>query len=232
MTGAADGLGRAASLAYATSGATVILLGRTIKKLERVYDEIERGGCRQPAIYPMNLEGATPRDYEELAAKVQSEFGRLDGLLHNAAELGDLRPIAQFDVLTWVKTLQVNLTAPLLLTQALLSLLLKADDSSIVFTHDAVADEGNAYWGAYGASKGGALALMRILANELEANTRVRVNAIRPCPVATGLRLRAYPAENRETLPKPEELMETYLYLMGPESIGVTGQVLDAKPSV
>ncbi len=230
VTGAGDGLGKAASLSFAAHGATVILLGRTLKKLERVYDEIEKAGHPQPAIYPMNLEGATPKDYEELSNVVRTNFGRIDGILHNAAEMGTLTPLVHYDVMTWVKVLQANLTAPFLLTQSLLPLLIETGETRVMFTHDEVADSGKAYWGAYGASKGGALTLMRTLANELEANTGVRVNAVCPGPVATRLRLRAYPAENRAVLPRPADLMGTYLYLMGPDSQSLTGQVVTAEP--
>jgi len=230
VTGAGDGLGKAASLSFAAHGATVILLGRTLKKLEQVYDEIERGGHLQPAIYPMNLEGATPKDYEDLANVVRTKFGRIHGILHSAAEIGTLTPIVHYDVMTWIKVVQTNLTAPFLLTQALIPLLTETGETSVLFTHDEVADSGKAYWGAYGASKGGALTLMKTLANELETNTGVRVNAICPGPVATRLRLRAYPAEDRAKLAQPGDVMSTYLYLMGGDSVGTTGQLIFATP--
>ena len=98
VTGAGDGLGRAAARCLAAHGATLILLGRTIRKLEQVYDDIEKAGGPKPAIYPMNLEGAIPKDYLDLAQVLDSEFGRLDGLLHNAALLEGLTPIANYDI--------------------------------------------------------------------------------------------------------------------------------------
>lgn len=229
VTGAGDGIGRAAAKRFSDFGATVILLGRTIKKLEDVYDEIEKAGNPQPAIYPMNLEGASPRDYEDLGVTLKSEFGRLDGLLHNAAILGTLTPIAHYDVELWFQVMQTNLNAPFLLTRACLELLMAAPDASVVMTSDVVGRKGRAYWGAYGVSKFGLEGLMQILADELETNTRVRVNSVDTGPVRTRMRRQAYPAEDPNTLPLPEDVLKPFLYLMGPESKEVTGQQFSAS---
>ena len=207
----------------------MILLGRTIAKLERVYDEIEQAGHPQPAIYPMNLEGATPKDYAELAATLAREFGRLDGLLHNAALLGSLSPMAHQDIDLWFKVMQVNLNAPFLLTRACLGLLMQAPDASIVFTSDQVGRRGRAYWGAYGVSKAGIEGMSQILAQELETNTRVRVNSLDPGAVRTRMRTLAYPGENALANPAPEAIMPAYLYLLGPDSQGITGQQFEAQ---
>lgn len=228
ITGAGAGIGRTMALAAAAHGATVVLLGRTIRKLERVYDAIERAGHPQPAIYPMNLEGATPKDYADLAERLNDAFGRLDGLLHNAAMFEALTPLPHFDPESWYRILQVNLNAPFLLTRALLGLLGRSPDASVLFTTDRVADEGRAYWGAYAVSKGGIQTLMRLLAEELETNSPIRVNAIDPGPVRTELRLRAYPAADTSSWPEPEALIDEYLYLLGPDSKGVTGQLIRA----
>ena len=134
VTGAGDGIGRAAALAYAAHGATVVLLGKTVPKLEAVYDEIESGGGAPPAIYPMHLEGATPHDYDELAKAMDTNFGRLDGILHNAASLPYLSRIKDYETEDWLKVMQVNLNAPFFLTQACLALLEKSDDASVLFT--------------------------------------------------------------------------------------------------
>ncbi len=228
VTGAGDGIGRAAAESFAAHGATVVLLGRAIRKLEKVYDEIEQAGHPQPAIYPMNLEGATPKDYGDLAQVLETEFGRLDGLLHNAAMFGGLTPIAHYDIEQWYRILQVNLNAPFLPTRAVLGLMIRSPDASIVFTADAVSDRGQAYWGAYGVAKGGTRTLMKMLADELEANTPVRVNGIDPGKVRTNLRLRAYPGGDPEWS-APDAIMGTYLYLMGADGKGVTGRTLQAQ---
>jgi NAD(P)-dependent dehydrogenase (short-subunit alcohol dehydrogenase family) len=226
ITGSGDGIGAAAAESFAAHGATVILLGRTIKKLERVYDRIVAAGHPQPAIFPMDLEGAKPEHYQQLADALRQEFGRLDGLLHNAAQLGALMPLEHYDPQLWGRLLQVNLTAPFLMTRALLPLLKQAAEASIVFTSSAVAQRGLAYWGAYGASKAGADNLMQTLADELETNTAIRCNSIDPGAVRTAMRRLAFPGEDPSTLPEPVELMDAYLYLFGPDSHSVNGQIL------
>lgn len=226
ITGAGDGLGKTAAIACAAHGATVILLGRTIAKLEAVYDTIEAAGGMQPAIYPMNLEGATLHDYAELAETLGKEFGSLEGLLHNAAQLRLLSRIDDYDAETWYQVMQVNLNAPFLLTQACLPLLRKASDASVVFTSDQVGRTGKAYWGAYGVSKFGLEGLMQILAEETRDSSTIRVNSFDPGPTRSKLRLTAYPGEDAETLKTTDALIPDYLWLMGPDSIGTTGQAL------
>ncbi len=225
VTGASSGIGAAAAKAFAAHGATVIMLARSVPKLEAIYDEIINAGHPQPAIYPMDLEGATYAHYEELATTLEKEFGRLDGLLHNAAMLGSLMMLEQHDLGLWAKTLQVNLTAPFLLSRACLPLMRLSEDASVIFTSSAVAHHGKAYWGAYGVSKAGADNLMQIMADELENNTPIRVNSIDPGAVATQMRRKVYPGEDPRSLPKPETIMATYLYLMGPDSKGETGHI-------
>jgi NAD(P)-dependent dehydrogenase (short-subunit alcohol dehydrogenase family) len=229
VTGAGDGIGRACAKAFAAHGATLILLGRTTRKLELVYDEIEQAGHPQPAIYPLNLEGATARDYEDLATTLQQEFGRLDGLLHNAAMLGTLTPIAHYDVELWMKSIQVNLNAPFILTRACLGLLMASQDASVLFNSDRVGRQGKAYWGAYGVAKAGIEGLMQILADELETNTRVRVNSIDPGAVRTAMRALAYPGEDPNQLPGPADIVKPFLYLMSAESRGRTGRQFMAQ---
>jgi NAD(P)-dependent dehydrogenase (short-subunit alcohol dehydrogenase family) len=225
ITGAGDGIGKAAAKAYAKHGATVILLGRTTQKLESVYDEIISERSVQPAIYPMNLEGASPKDYADLANTIDTEFGALHGLLHNAAMFGAASPIQHHDIDLWYKVMQINVNAAFLMTRALLPLLVKTDDARIVFTTD---DKTQAYWGAYGTSKAAINGLMNILADELDTEHPVRVNAIHPGPVRTRLRARAFPGENPNTLKTPDEIMAGYLYVMG-ENCDKNGEIIQAQ---
>ncbi len=225
VTGAGDGIGAAAARSYAAHGATVILLGRTIPKLEAVYDEIIESGAPQPAIYPLDLEGANYDHYMQLAETIEKEFGALDGLLHNAAMLGTRMMLEQFDLKIWARVMQVNLTAPFLLSRATIPLMRKSDDASMLFTSTSVAQVGKAYWGAYGVSKAGADNLMQIIADELECNTHIRANSIDPGAVATRMRQLAFPGEDPASLPKPEDVMPAYLYLMGPDSKPHTGEI-------
>ena len=229
ISGAGDGIGRAASLSFAAHGATIILAGRTTKKLEAVYDEIEQNGGPQPAIIPINLDGAAPHDYELVADTIAKEFGRLDGLLNNASILGARTPIDNYDPSIWNQVMQINVNAQFLLTQAMLPLLMKSDDASIVFTSSGVGRKGRAYWGAYAVSKFATEGLMQTLADELEGTSNIRVNCINPGATRTNMRAKAYPAENPNELATPEQIMPLYLYLMGIDSQGTTGQSLDAQ---
>jgi NAD(P)-dependent dehydrogenase (short-subunit alcohol dehydrogenase family) len=227
VTGAGDGIGRSAAKTFAAHGATVILLGRTLPKLEIVYDEIEAAGHPQPAIYPMNFEGAIEKDFLNMCDALTDEFGRLDGILHNAAELGQRTPISSYANDVWLRLMQVNVNAPFMLTKALMPLLENAPSASIVFTGSSVGLQGRAFWGAYAASKAAAENLMQTLAEELHETTNIRANSINPGPTRPQLRAAAYPAENPGTIKTPEELMPAYLYLMGDDSIGVSGEQFD-----
>jgi len=230
VTGAGDGIGKQAALSYAACGATVILLGRTTKKLEAVYDQIESLGYPQAAIVPLNLDTAAEHDYIELANTIETEFGRLDGILHNASILGDRTPLANFEPSTFEQVMRVNVTAAFLLNQALIPLLQKAPKASIIFTTSSVGRKAKAYWGAYAVSKFATEAMMQLLADELENISNIRVNAINPGGTRTNMRAHAYPAEDPNTLKTPLDIMPLYLYLMGNDSADVNGQSLDAQP--
>jgi len=229
VTGAGDGIGRAVALGLAAHGATLVLLGKTIPKLEAVYDAIVAAGGPQPALYPMHLEGASPHDYQELADRIQQEFGRLDGLLHNAANLPYLSRIKDYDAEDWLRVMQVNCNAAFLMTQACLPMLLEAPDATILFTSDQVTSLPKAFWGAYGASKAAVDHLMRVLAEELE-ESRVRVNSIDPGPTNTALRRRAFAGDETSKLKAPEALLPWYLWLLGPDSTGTRGERLVYAP--
>lgn len=229
ITGAGDGIGRAAALSFAQHGATVILAGRTVKKLEAVYDQIEAAGYPRPAIFPINLEGAAAHDYEVVAATIENEFGRIDGLLNNASVLGNRTSIENYDPSVWTQVMQVNVNAQFLLTQAMLPLLMKSNNASVIFTSSGVGRKGSAYWGAYAVSKFATEGLMQTLADELENTSSIRVNAINPGPTRTNMRAHAYPAENPNSLATPGQIMPAYLYLMGADSNDTNGQSIDAQ---
>jgi NAD(P)-dependent dehydrogenase (short-subunit alcohol dehydrogenase family) len=227
VTGAGSGIGQAVAKAYAKHGATVILLGRTKKRLEETYDAIESTGGPTPALIAFDLEKAPTEDYYKLGETLHSEFGTLHGVVHCAAKLSLLSRLDDYDVETWNRVIQVNLTAPFILTQACLPLLRQADDASIIFTSDKIGRKGKAYWGAYGVAKSGIEGLMETLADELE-NSQIRVNSIAPAPTQTALRAWAFPGEDPRSLPRPETRVMNYLYLMGPDSRGISGQRFDA----
>lgn len=211
VTGATGGFGKAISLACARHGATVILLGKNLRLVEALYDEIEQAGYPKPAIYPMNLEGATEHDYQELAQNVEKEFGHIDGLIHCAALLGAPTPFEHSDTETWYQVHQVNLHAPYLLTRNLIPMLRKSKQASLVFMVD---DKKTAYWDAYSVSKQGIVGMAELLAAEFEGSS-LHVNCVNPGKTLTGLHLRAFPAaDDNDQLPRPEDHTKTFLYLM------------------
>lgn len=227
VTGAGDGLGRAAALAFARHGASVILLGKTTRKLEQVYDEILAAGGPEPSIAALDLARAHGPDYAQLAEQIGVSWGRLDGLLHNAAMLGQRAPIEHYDIAIWHQVMHLDLNVPFILTQTLLPLLRKSADPSVVFTSSSVGRQGRAYWGAYAVAKAGIENLSQILADENQG--RIRVNSINPGACRTRMRREAYPGEDPETRPEPSALMTPYLYLIGPDSQGVSGQSIDCQ---
>lgn len=229
ITGASDGIGRAVAKALAAHGARVVLHGRNVKRLEAVYDAIVAAGGQRPSIVPLDLEKAGPAEYESLASAVEKEYGRLDGLLHNAGMLGERAPIEHYDVAKWMRTLHVNANVPFILTQRCLPLLKRSADPSIVFTTSGVVPRPRAYWGAYLVSKWAAEGLMRMLADELETSPAMRVNSLNPGAVKTNMRLQAYPAEDRSVLKEPDAIVAPYLFLLGPDSKGISGQSFDCQ---
>jgi len=231
ITGASDGIGRAVALACAGHQATVILIGRNEGKLEAVHAEITASGAPEASIAVLDLERALAADYDRVADAVLERYGRLDGLLHNAALLGTLSPIEHYDVPTWCRVLHVNVTAAFALTQVLLPALKKSADASVVFTASTVGRQGRAYWGAYAVSKFAVEGLSQVLSAELEGISRVRVNTLNPGRARTAMRRQAYPAEDIQTLPLPAALTAPYIALLGPASRGISGGSFDAQPS-
>jgi NAD(P)-dependent dehydrogenase (short-subunit alcohol dehydrogenase family) len=229
VTGAGRGIGAAAARTYAAHGATVLLLGRTEANLSALYDEIEAAGHPQPVVIPFDLETALPHQYDELAATIEAEFGRLDGVLHNASIIGPRTPIEQLTGEQFMQVMHVNVNATFMLTTALLPLLKLSGDASIAFTSSSVGRKGRAYWGAYGVSKFATEGLMQTLADEIDGLGSLRANSINPGATRTDMRAQAYPAEDPTNNPTPEEIMPVYLYLMGPDSKGINGQALDAQ---
>ena len=227
VTGANRGIGRAVSHDLARHGATVILHGRDANALDAQYKEIRTLGP-EPAVAALDLERATGEDYQNLTARLESRYGKLDGLLHNASILGDRSPVEHYDIGLWQRVMHINVNAAFILTRCLLPLLRRSEDASVVFTTSGVGNQGRAYWGAYCCSKFATEGLAQTLADELE-NTNIRVNCIDPGAVRTAMRQAAYPAEDPQTLPTPESLTGTYLYLLGPDSRRVNGERIRAQ---
>ncbi len=216
ITGATSGIGRELAITCAKHQATVIVLGKNKKKLEKLYDEIMNlGSVPEPLLLPFNLAGANPQDYQDLALEIAKSFNRLDGLVHNAATLGTKTELIHYDILKWYETLQVNLNAPFLMTQALLPVLKLSKQASIIFTTANEGMHGQPYQGAYGVSKAGINNFMQILASELESHTTIRVNSINPNKVYSGIYNQNFPATDPSTLPSIQDIMPLYIKLLG-----------------
>jgi len=229
ITGASDGIGRAVAIAAAQRGAQVILIGRSARKLEAVRNTIVADHGDVATIALLDLEKALAGDYDRLAAAVLEHYGRLDGLVHCAAILGTLTPVEQYDVPQWCRVLHINVTAAFVLTQVLLPALRLSADASVIFTSSGVGRQGRAYWGAYAVSKFAVEGLNQVLAAEMSGNSTVRVNVLNPGPVRTLMRRQAFPSENVDALTTPEVVAEQYLWLLGPQSAGLSGQSIDCQ---
>lgn len=223
VTGAHGGLGSVAALACATAGATVVLLGRKVPKLNRVHDAIVARGAPAPLLYPLDLEGASPDDHLELARRIGDAFGRLDGLLHCAASFAGLTPFEQTDPAALARAIHVNLTAPMWLTQACLPLLRRANDGAVVFAVDDPARVGRAFWGGYGLAHLGLDGLVPMLQAEL--GDAVRVSGIRPGPMRTPLRARAYVEADDRVARDPAGYAGACVELLSSAGAGRRGQV-------
>lgn len=223
VSGAQGGLGNAAAQACARAGATVVLLGRKPAKLNRVYDACARLGP-EPLLYPLDLEGAAPDDYAELADRLQRELGRLDGLLHCAAEFRGLTPLQHTDPANFARAVHVNLTAPWWLSQACLPLLKQSTDAALVFTLDDLDRVGQAYWGGYGLAQHGLVAMVGMLHAELGASS-VRVSALQPGPMRTSLRARAYADDADLQARHPDDYAQACVTLLSPAGASQRGQV-------
>ncbi len=229
ISGSGSGIGRQIAKTFSEFGADLILLSKSLEKLETLYDELKQDYSNNVIIQPLDLEKAEEVDYEEIIRAIGDEYPKIDGLVNNAAILGEKKPLEQYSYLSWKNVLKVNLDASFLLTKNLMPLLKKSDNSSIIFTSSGVGRRGRAYWGAYSISKFATEAMMQILSEELQNTSNIRVNCINPGAVRTKMRESAYPAEKPEKNPLPVEIIEIYLYLMSDMSLKINGQSIDAQ---
>jgi NAD(P)-dependent dehydrogenase (short-subunit alcohol dehydrogenase family) len=229
ITGATGGIGRAVALNAALEGAELVLIGRSVSKLQSLHTELTQLVPGAALMAQLDLENALANDYDRIADAVVNRYGKLDGLVHCAGMLGALTPIDQYDVPTWCRVMQVNVTAAFALTQVLLPALRKSADASIIFTSSSVGRKGRAYWGAYAVSKFAVEGMAQVLAAELEGTSHVRVNTVNPGRARTAMRRQAYPSEDLESLPLPDALVGPYLRLLGPRGVGISGQALDCQ---
>jgi NAD(P)-dependent dehydrogenase (short-subunit alcohol dehydrogenase family) len=231
VSGAGGDLGSAAAEACATAGATVILLGRTVKTLERSYDRIARIHGTTPFLAPFDLATAAPEEFNVLADAIATRLGVLHGILHCAAHMDFLGPLRDVTESSWRIHLDINLTGPFRLTQSLLPLLESSGSGAVLFVSDSEARSQRAYWGPIAVAKAGMEAYARVLAEEHEASGRVRVNVLVPGPIRSHLRRKAYPAEQQSVLPTPERLASTIIDLLREDSPYGNGERVLLSPT-
>lgn len=225
ITGAGGGLGSAVARAAAKAGAELILVGRRVKSLEKIYDAIVADGSPEPALFPLDFTKAGADDYQRLVDGITADFFRLDGIVHLAAHFDGLRPLHDFDVANWQRALHVNLTAPFAITESCMPLLRAAPDASVVFAADHVGREAKAYWGAYAVAKTGLETTVKLFASEYEHVQHLRFNAVDPGPMLTALRKKAFPNDDPDAR-DPEVAVAKFLELLGPASRGISGRIL------
>jgi NAD(P)-dependent dehydrogenase (short-subunit alcohol dehydrogenase family) len=229
ITGASDGIGKCIAERFASYGATLVLLGRSQAKLEKICDSIEEKSLNKVIIQPMDFAKASEPEYKVLAESMADQFSCLDGLIHNAGTLGARTSIEFYPAESWNETMQVNISATFLLTKALLGCLNNSADARILFTSSSVGRKGKANWGAYAVSKFALEGLMQTLADELKNTSNIRVNSINPGGVRTAMRRAAYPAENPDSQPKPDVLMPLFLYLFTDAARVIHGETLNFR---
>jgi NAD(P)-dependent dehydrogenase (short-subunit alcohol dehydrogenase family) len=228
VTGAYGGLGSAVARAAARAGATVVITGKRKRQLEQLYDAMLAEGLAEPVIHPLDMESATPRDYEALAEGLQRDLGRLDGIVHAAASFAGLTPLAMHKPDAWLRALHVNVSAPFALTQACLPLLTAAPDSAVVFVLDDPGLVSRAHWGAYGVSKA-ALERFAAILHEEHDEDALRVHALLPAPMRTTLRRLAYFGEDTMQVPPPDAAADAAVWLLGAQAAAARGSVLDLR---
>ncbi len=225
VTGAGQGIGQTAAIAFAKQGATVILIGRTQSKLEATYDAIQSQDLPEALIFPMDLNKATQDNFKAMAEGIYQQLGRLDGILHNATDFNNLSPLEIQTAEQFEEMFRVNTIAPFDLTKACLPLLERSTNASVIFTSSSSAQTPKAYWGSHGISKAATDFMMQMWVQELENRPNIRFNSIAPGALKSPQRKKTHPGELHSELPTMESAMPLYLYLMGDDSIGVTGKV-------
>ena len=226
ITGAGAGLGRALSLRLAELGATIILVGKTTKKLEQVYDEIEAAGGPQAAIFPMDLAKANEQEFIGLAQAIAQNFSKLDSVILNAATLGQHGPVVHLEIDQWQRAIQTNLTANFLFCKHFAGLLNVSEKSSLTFISDTLANQGRAYWACYSSMKAAMENLIEVVADEWESNTAIHANILQVSAMQTSLRRQAFPAEDPASLPDPALMTLPIVALCDPGQDWPRGQRL------
>jgi NAD(P)-dependent dehydrogenase (short-subunit alcohol dehydrogenase family) len=224
VTGGAKGIGKGIAAAFLNEGASVVICGRNELSLKAACNDLGKLG---PVDYVV-ADISHLDDVRNLADEVGAKWGSLDVLVNNASILGDRKPIIDYPEDVWEEVIDINLNAQFFITKALLPLLMKSENASIINVSSSVGRKGKKEWGAYAASKFGVEALTQVLADEL-GGSGPRVNSVNPGGTRTDMRADAYPDEDPMSLPSPEDISPVFVYLASDESIGVTGKEFSAR---
>ena len=230
VTGASQGIGRAVALAAAAHGATVVLLARNIKRLEAVYDEIVAAGSPEPAAIPLDLLTASDDDFNAVAVKIHQELGQLDGIVHCASHFYALSPLENQGIDEWMNQFRINTVAPAALTRACLPLLKASADASVVAVGETHGLHPGPFWGGFAVSHAGLPHWVRMAASEWDNQPNLRINLLIPGPVQSPQRVRTHPGEAKTALPPTDSLTPAFLYWLGPQSQGQSGQIIELNP--
>ena len=218
ITGASKGIGRSLAINLSKHKANVILLARNEDLLDSLYDEIKEKYNTNPMIIGCDLSQFEEDKAQEIANVVSKNYKCLDALINNASIFKKMSSVNDYDLKSWKKVLNVNLTSAFLLSKYLMPLMMDSKLPRIIFTSSGVANKGKAYWGAYSVSKAGIKNLSEILNDELNSLTNFKVFNFNPKETRTEMRALAYPAENPSSVKVPDELINYYLWMLSERS--------------
>lgn len=227
ITGASQGLGEQVAAAYTAAGATVILMARSQKKLEKVYDSIAQSGGAEPFAVCFDLMAAEESEYERLAHTIaEATGGRLDGIVHCASYFYALSPLEFQTVAEWVNQYRINTVAPMALTRAMLPMLKESPDASVIFVGESHGESPQAYWGGFGASKAALNYLCRVAADEWERFDNLRANVLVPGSINSPQRIKTHPGEAASERKDMADIMPAFVYWASRESRGRSGEIV------
>jgi NAD(P)-dependent dehydrogenase (short-subunit alcohol dehydrogenase family) len=218
ITGANKGIGKMLSLEFSKMGVNIVLLGRNEESLDSVYDEIITTTSTKPLIIKCDLSNIDINSAKQISDEIMGVYGRLDGVIFNAAKLGKMSTIEDYEEDIWKEVFNINLHSAFIISKEILPALKAAPNGRIIFTSSGVAEVGKAFWGAYSASKFAVKGLAEILRDELDTTSNVKVFNYDPGKTRTSMRALAYPAENPQDLKEPKALFNDYLWFFSDES--------------
>lgn len=227
ITGASQGLGEQVAKAYAAAGATVILVARHQKRLEKVYDAIVAAGSPEPFAICFDLMSAEEKEFKQFAETIdEATGGKLDGVVHCASYFYALSPLDFQTVSEWVNQYRINTVAPMGLTRALFPLLKQSEDASVIFVGESHGEKPQAYWGGFGASKAALNYLCKVAADEWERFDNLRANVLVPGAINSPQRIKSHPGESKRERKNYEDVLPQFIWWASQESRGRTGEIV------